>query len=234
MTQIKEITFNSKTIKVELQSDADDSVFHEIFIDREYRYLEDHIKKAKNCILDLGGHKGYFTIYGRCLNPQVPIYTFEPEERNFQELKKNLKRNHIENVVVKQLAVAGTSGNTTLFVGEDSHNQSLIPFDNAEKQRAQSTTLEEIFEKLEKRGLSRCEVMKMDVEGSEFEIIEATPSEILKKVNSIYIEYHKYLPEFNELKIKSFLESVGFRVKVFPSSLDRRMGFIYAFQPAFL
>jgi len=122
---IKEIKFNNRTIKAILNSDADESVFHEIFTERDYQKIEPQIKDARSLIVDIGAHIGLFSLYASALNPNVKILSYEPEEENFKNLKENLKQNRAQNVTAKNLAVAGEEGTTTLYISEDSHNHSL-------------------------------------------------------------------------------------------------------------
>src|SRR3989339_2249547 len=91
---MQDVRFQNSYLKLELESDADQSVFREIFLDRDYLMCEDVIKKAK-VILDIGAHIGLFSIYCRCLNNGVKIFSYEPDERNYLILKKNLDINKI-------------------------------------------------------------------------------------------------------------------------------------------
>lgn len=215
----KTITYNKIPIKIIIRSDADDSVFNEIFIEREYKDIESTIKNAETQIIDIGGHIGIFSIYTRTLNPNVPILTFEPENENYKNLKENLKFNHIKNIKTKNLAVSGKQEQTTLFLSEDSHNHSLIK--KSEKtQITQTTTLEKIIK-------THTDLIKMDCEGAEFEIIEKTPLKTLRLIKNFYIEYHTKAPK----PIIEKLQKAGFRAKTSPSHYDSSMGIIQAYRP---
>lgn len=220
----KILKFNHKNLELQLNSEADVSVFEEIFVDRDYKILDSIITKASNCILDVGAHIGLFSIYCHCLNPQVPIFAFEPEEKNFQTLKENFKKNSIRNVLAKNLAVSATEGPKTLYLSPDSHNHSLIDVTNQSK-IVQSTTLEQI---VTKHNLSKIDLLKLDCEGAEFEIIENTPLETFKVIQNIYLEYHLYQDNLNPDKILSKLQKANFKVESKPSHYDRKFGFIFA------
>lgn len=217
---MRQISFLNRKFNVEVFSDADESVIREIFEDREYLNLEPLIRTSRNSIIDIGAHKGFFVLYARVLNPYVPIYAFEPEERNFQEMKKTLLRNEIRDVFPKNSAVADKEGVADLFISEDSHNHSLITFAGSRK-RVNVTTLEKILNKI-----GKCDVVKMDCEGLEFKIIANLPDKVFEKIPVFFIEYHEYAEDMRNSDLKVKLEKNGYKVKVYPSRHDEKMGYV--------
>lgn len=212
----KSIVYNKVPIKITIRSNADDSVFNEIFTERDYKDLEPIIKNATSQIIDIGGHTGMFAIYARTLNPSVPITTYEPGQENFTTLKENLKQNHIKNVQAKNLAISDKQGQATLYLSEDSHNHSLTKKTD-KTQVTQTTTLARIIK-------TQTDLVKIDAEGAEFEIIESAPLETLRLIKTIYIEYHRSDPT----PLTQKLQKAGFRTKTAPSHYDKTMGFILA------
>ena len=224
----KELTFNKKSLVLTLLSDADNSVFNEIFTEREYSLLDPIIQKATSGIIDIGAHIGLFSIYARTLNQNVPIFAFEPEPENYKLLKENLKQNRVQGITAKSLAVSAKIGSITLNISPDSHNHSIILPSPSEKiLQVQSTTLERTLSQYF-QNQQRCDLIKMDCEGAEFEIIATTPPETFAKINAFYIEYHEYTPEMRKDSIKSTLQKHGFKTQIHQSHYDRRMGFILA------
>ena len=223
----KEFTLNKTHLTLTLNSDADDSVFNEIFTERGYSILDPIIRKATAPIIDIGAHIGLFSIYAHVLNPKVQILAFEPEPNNYKLLKENLKQNRIQNVTTKSLAVTSKAEQVTLNLSPDSHNHSIIlPSENALK--VESTTLDRIITQTSQR---KCDLVKMDCEGAEFEIIASASPETFACTQAIYIEYHEYTPEMRRDSLKSILEKHGFKTQVSQSHYDRRMGFILATRP---
>ena len=224
---MKQVKFGNRLLNVNLNSEADKSVFYEIFEARDYKILDEIMKNAKWPILDLGAHIGLFSLYASVLNPLVKILTFEPEENNFGSLKKNFKLNKINNVIAKNVAVSSKEGEVVLNLSEDSHNHSLVQVDDyfIGEKKVQCTTLEKIFEK---NRVEKCTLIKMDVEGAEFDILENLPSEIFSKIQNFYIEYHEYSSEMNPQKLIQILQKNGFKVQSKKSSYDKRFGFIFA------
>lgn len=230
MGVIKEIICNKKRLKVAVNSDADESVFGEVFVDREYRILDQILGKAVDPILDIGAHVGMFSIYARCFNSNAQIFAFEPEEKNFAAMKENLRVNGIGDVFAKNVAVTGEIGMRELNISQDSHNHSFLKVENEDGEavdglavrKVNTTTLQQIFMK---NNLARVSLAKIDCEGAEFEIFVKTPVEILQKVGAFYIEYHKY-ENNNPQILRAILEKAGFKVEMKESFYDKRFGFI--------
>ncbi len=212
-----------KEIVFKLESEADQSVFEEVFVDRDYRVIDDVIEKASGLIIDAGAHIGCFSVYASIQNPRAKILAYEPEERNFASLKENLKMNGCKNVDAKNLAIWKEEGEKELFLSEDSHNHSFFA-DGAAK-KVHCTTLDKVLNKRWKDW--RCELVKLDVEGAEFEILENLQKEVFEKVKVWCIEYHEY-GDFKSQRLVAILQKNGLKVKIFPSRYDSRMGLIIA------
>lgn len=221
----KETILNKKRIIIETNGDADESVFHEIFTERGYQDVDQEIKNAKSTILDIGAHIGAFSVYAHALNPTVKIFAFEPEERNYQLLKRNLKANNATNVMPKNIAIAAQEGQKTLHISEDSHNHSLDA--NAKNiissKKVQAASLDKIVEKL-----TKVDLVKMDCEGAEFEIMPSLSQQSFAKIDAFTIEYHEYSLGNNPKDLKQILERNKFKVQISQSKYDKRMGFIRA------
>jgi len=221
---IKRTKILNKEVSINVISDADNSVFEEIFIDRDYNIVDDKIKNAKSLIIDVGAHIGCFSIYTAILNPDVKILAFEPDENNYKLLKENLLLNHSKNVQPKNLAVAGKEEVRTLNINGDSHNHSFYNAENKISERKiQTTTIQKIL-----KNHAKVDLIKIDCEGAEFEILRNLTEEEFSKTESIYIEFHEFEERMNRSELKSILEKNGFQVRISESRYDRRFGFIFA------
>lgn len=226
----KKIVYNKKQVEITINSDADESVFSEIFAEREYKIIEPVIVAAKNPIIDIGAHVGMFSVYCAVLNPAVKIFAYEPDEDNFEAMKENLQLNNVKNVVMKNVAVGSSIGQRTLYVSRDSHNHSLLSAEasgdfSGEEKEVQVVTLERI---LEQNKLTRVSLVKMDCEGAEFEVLENLSAAAFDAVENFYVECHRYTYEMNPTKLRDIFQKNGFRVEMWSNHYDSRMGFIFA------
>ncbi|MCX6740215.1 MAG: FkbM family methyltransferase [Candidatus Parcubacteria bacterium] len=223
--QVKQLKFNNHTFKVNLRDQADASVFAEIFELREYRSAESIIKSAHFPIIDAGAHAGFFVLYCRALNAKIKIYALEPETENAQFLAKHLKSNRIHDVKIFQQALAGKSVIREFFVSEDTHNHSLIkPVKYKEKISVNSESLSEF---LTNHKLDRVSLLKLDIEGAEYEVLENLAQKDWPKLGNILLEYHD-LPEKNHQQLAELIRRNGFSLEIFPSHYDNKLGYMLA------
>jgi len=222
----KNVKIFGKTVILNMRNDGDDAIANELFLDHQYRYCDEVIRNAKDAVIDIGGHLGFFSLYASLLNPSVPIYSFEPHIGNFELLKKNLKDNRVRNVTAKNLAVSDAIGELDLLISKEDLNHSLVHAiePTNEVQKVQTITLEKIFDR---HRLGQVDLLKIDCEGAEFAILEDTPKSVYDRVSNIFLEYHDWVPGKNHQNLKKLLESRGFKVQDFPNSKMRELGFLW-------
>lgn len=164
------------------------ALLDEIFSDN-YEVIKSGIEfRPGDVILDIGANEGMFSILmSRCF-PQTRILAYEPVPTTFETFRENIKLNGCENIEPFPLGV-GKSGRmgAAFFVSKDFSGGSttLCTFNEAEqyKVNAPLTSLDNIFE-----GFSRCRLMKMDIEGMEYEALYF--SHVLSKTDYMVMEAH--------------------------------------------
>lgn len=216
-------TINKQEISVELRNDADQSVAAEIFKLREYRIAEKTIASLKLPILDVGAHAGFFSLYARALNSKVEIIALEPEPKNIQAFEDNIKNNKIKNITLVKGALAKKYETRILSVSSDSHNHKLSQGEVGHTITVQGYDVESL-KKIFPNGVG---LMKMDIEGGEYEIFENLRPEEFLQIRAIVMEYHD-LPGKKHQALDQILRENGFGVQTFPSKFDKTMGFLWA------
>ena len=193
-----------------------------IWVVKEYDYPDFKIKE-NDTIIDIGGHIGLFALYCNQFTKTGKIFSFEPIKENYDMFCENVKNNGLENIILYNLAVTKTEGNIPIYLNNDESGHSVFE-KNTKVVNVESTSLKKIFDV---NDINRCNLLKLDCEGSEYEIIESLPEEYFEKIDKIIIEYHfaeKYPILFRNLINK--LESVSFTAKIEKS--DEDMGLIFA------
>jgi FkbM family methyltransferase len=140
-------------------------------------------------VLDIGAHVGVVSLWIARQYPEVEVWAYEPIPENYERLEENLRRNDASNVIPHQLAVTG-DGRAVDIYGDLSHNSGGVSmFGNHAMPQycVSSITLAHIMAGLSKG--KRVKVLKLDVEGAEYEILRARP-ELLERVEYLCAEFH--------------------------------------------
>ncbi len=222
-----EIVFNNQKIKGIWRDEADESVWAEIFKWREYRIAEEIIKSEGAVVLDVGAHAGFFALYCLSLNGTVKIFSVEPEENNLATMKDNLKLNDsLKKVSVIPGALSLVEGECFLKVSEDNHNHHLLGNDENDEGVVKVAGFS-LLGLLKKNKVKKIDLLKMDIEGGEFDLIESWGAEEWGVISNLIFEYHETSNHKKETLLEVLRQS-GFGVQVFPSKFDKTMGIIFA------
>lgn len=211
---------------IELRDEADESVANEIFSLHEYRSAEEIIKNATHPVVDIGAHAGFFTLFARGLNAVVPIAAIEPAVENVAQLQRHLGLNKITGVTVLAGAVVGEKRGQKLVMTADNHNHYLSETQD-KKTDHRPVKLFNLADIRVSLHAERIALVKCDIEGGEYDIIDVTPEDELQKVNAFILEYHEAGSRTRKI-LETRLRECGFGVQVFPSKFEKTMGFIYA------
>ncbi|MBP7992648.1 MAG: FkbM family methyltransferase [Candidatus Magasanikbacteria bacterium] len=222
-------TINNQEIILPLRDDADESVAAEIFKLREYRIAEPVISQTTLPIFDVGAHAGFFTVYARALNPLAPIIALEPEPKNINALEQTIKHNSVQNLTIIKGALAKESGKRELALSEDSHNHKLKTNINEKKIITVNAFDFAYFKQLTPQGIG---LLKMDIEGGEYEIFPHLTAADFAHIQAIIMEYHD-LKDHKHQEIEQVLREHGFGVQTFPSKFEKTMGFLWAVNKRF-
>lgn len=213
---------DGKVFNCLIPSDCIWSVAKEILLIEEYEWLpkfELHNFKGKN-IVDAGAHVGLFSVkaspYAR------KILAIEPHPMNYSLLKLNIRRNRILNI--EPVNAALWHKKDTLFVSEgERSSRHYVSIDKkVESPSVNAITLRELLESLDVIHL-----LKLDIEGSEWELLLDARSEDMRKIEYIVGELHmKNKTRKDREKFRQKLEKEGYHVTFFqnaPYSLIKRV-----------
>ena len=163
-----------------------DLLFHEVWVEQMYTPAGFQIKD-NDTILDIGANIGVFSVFAATAAENVKVLAYEPFPDNAEWLRRNVKANKLDNIQVNEKAVAGESGKRTLEVSDAWVMHSLKEKkDNSAGMKIDCISLDEAME-----NIQACDLMKIDCEGSEYEIFYSSSADTLKKIKKIVGEYHQ-------------------------------------------
>lgn len=218
---------NGRAIIVGVKGRVGRRTFNEIFVYEEYCPDENFKIKKGYTVIDIGANIGVFSIY--CKDAKK-VYAFEPVSENVKILKENLSKNSIKNVEVIDKAVSSKNSSRKIYITEDMGSHTLIKnFQNPKEMRMVRTTSLENF--IKKNKINKVDFLKIDCEGSEFEILYSLSKEIFKRIDRISMEVHKFGKEADYNKLADFLRKMGFKIK---KTKEGIYSMIYAIKPSLL
>lgn len=223
------IELRQSGFKFKIRSALDVWSIKETFLDLFYERFGTKIGKNWT-IIDIGAGIGDFTLFSATQNPHNIVYAFEPDPGSFYLLEENIVLNQITNVHAFQLAVWSKSGELVLdtklneplqYTSHDIESQKILK----DQVIVQSVSLQDIFNSC---GIKKCQLVKIDCEGGEFEILFNTPESILQNIDRIILEYHDNVTIYNHNDLVNFLSSKGFSVKTHKNYVHSYLGYLNA------
>ena len=208
---------------------SDYHVFREIFLHDTYRL--DGETAPLDCVVDIGANVGLFAF--RCEPRARRVICYEPYRPNFDRLSTLFaERNGVE---VVRAAVGGRSGKLRLFVPDGPKHQdlpSLFPkvgdVHASRFEDVPAVTLDELFRR---HAIERCDLLKVDVEGAEYDILYGADEATLRRIRRIVCEYHPVdavTPDMHPDRLAEFLESRGFDIENCPAGRSPGLGLLFA------
>ncbi len=209
---------------------ADFHMFHRIFLRDEYR-LAGVVPGAWDCVVDLGANVGVFAL--RAARIARRVVAFEPNPRNFERLARNAAGR--PRITALRRAVAGKPGTLRLYRPEAaSRSGTYSGFRSPGSglsdayDEVPATTLDDAFAR---HGVETCALLKVDIEGGEYDALYAASDATLARVERIHGEYHDLGPERPDASgeaLGAFLARKGFAVELVPHRRKPNHGMFFA------
>lgn len=182
-----EIALDGQPLKVE--DDPEGGVAKLVWREIQHSYDLDSIPfEAGDTVLDVGAQVGLVSLYLGKKHPEINIIAYEPVPENFARLVRNLANNGVKNVTAVNKAVTGDGRQIALTVNLQSNSGGASAFTSPDAScqsvMVESVTLGDILSRHEKIKL-----LKIDVEGAEYEIFGSLNGE-LGKIQNIRGEFH--------------------------------------------
>lgn len=191
------------------KTSSDLGTIREIWVNREYNPNGFDIKNGYS-VIDIGAHKGYFSVFAGLQAKDVFVYSFEPFSNNYNFLVDNIKLNDLQNrVKVFNIGISGYKSKKRLYISKEDMGGHSIYRKGGEFVEIDCITLKDI---LRMNKIEKCDFLKLDCEGAEYEILFNTSENTLNKISKISLEYHE-VSQYNYKDLEKFLKEKGFEVK---------------------
>jgi FkbM family methyltransferase len=215
---------NGPTFSMRPVPSADWNTAVEIFLLRVYDLgPDDSVRK----VVDLGGNVGYSCLFWCWSYPHATVITFEPHPLHCDLLERHLKQNHYQDRV-KLVRAGGAPFSSTATLTDDEVGSSIV------RQIGSKPSIQvELVDFFETVGPGPIDILKMDIEGSEYAIMQDDRfGELAARVRHLIMEWHVYEPShLGSEWCRERLKGLGFQVEM-GLSRGRQYGLLKAFRSA--
>lgn len=176
-----------------------------------------HLAYTKHCtiprnglVVDVGANVGVFSLFAGRVGRLV--YSIEPASSNFSRLESNVAGSR--NIIPLHLACAAQDGRAGLSLSGEPIAFSLKTHeDQGKHEMVDVISLGTLFDRY---NISRCDFLKLDCEGSEFDIILGSEPALFKRISRIVLEYHEHLSDkYTHQDLLRRLQGLGFRATAY-------------------
>ena len=193
---------------VVLENHYDLATFWQIFVANTYG-----VRKTDLRVIDAGANSGLFTLYAATQASEVRVASVEAFPPTFERLQQTVAGNGISGrVTLVPAALHGTAGTARIDSRENTVSQfRRLTGDSGMGTQVEAITLELLMNRC---GWDSVDLLKLDIEGSEYEVVLNADPGVLGRVQRIAMEYHprydgaQYVPE----DLFSYLAKCGFRL----------------------
>jgi len=170
--------------------------FDESWVVKEVR--EVYLKpKHGEVVIDAGAHYGFYTLFAsQLVGREGSIYAFEPSSKNFRRLLTNLLLNNVKNTKASNFGLGNSESVRKLYLSSYSGRHSMLP---EISDRFEVVTVRRFDHVVEKMGLKRVDLMKVDVEGYEMEVLKGSLRTLKKHKPRLTMACYHYEGEANEI-----------------------------------
>ncbi|HEY0728922.1 MAG TPA: FkbM family methyltransferase [Pyrinomonadaceae bacterium] len=180
-------------------------MYNEIFEREIYRF---RAKTERPYIIDCGANIGLSVSYFKRLYQQSRILAFEPDEKIFEVLKRNVA----EQTDVELICRAVWTSETSLsFMSEGADGGRLSGPGDAKDEVVQTIRLRDYLQQ-------PVDLLKLDIEGAETDVLEDC-ADVLSNVECLFVEYHSFAGRPQTIhKLTTILSGAGFRLHIHPEN----------------
>lgn len=143
--------------------------------------------KGGDTFIDVGANIGYFSLLASELIKQTgSVIAFEPIPKIVDQFKDSIKFNNIKNIFVRNIAIGDQKSLQKLSTGSGGIGGSSLVKQNksgTQEKVIVSTLDEELF------NIDHIEMIKIDVEGYEYEVLLGAKNVLIKHMPKIILEF---------------------------------------------
>ncbi len=201
-------------IELEIRPGGGDRfAFYETVIRRDY-LQQGFAPLPGQTVVDIGGNIGGFAIVaGRLVGSEGRVITVEPEPQSFKQLETNLRRNKLEHVTAVQAAIGAQDGAVRIVPHDNPLLNRVEAIENQQSADDAAVPCLTLDRLLDDNRIERCDLMKIDCEGAEYEIFESMPQGTAARIDRIVMETHPNRDRRDD-QLHRRMAALGFKLRI--------------------
>jgi FkbM family methyltransferase len=192
----------------------------ELLVSDMYRGLLRKLDLPKRIVvLDIGANNGGFPLLLSAEGFEIEqLVCVELNPRTCERLSLNLSRNYTDNYSIENAALCASRRTIQFHAGNSGTSDNIYsdPLSESESVEIAGITFDDSVEKFDGRAIDLC---KIDIVGAEFELIDSSSIEKLRKCRLLMIEIH-HEPSRPRKRLIEWLAKLDF-VEVDPQPNDK-------------
>ena len=161
----------------------------EIFGLCEYTTGGFYTPRDGDVILDIGANIGLFSIWVARQAPRASVLAFEPFVENCDAMRRNLA-GWPHHITLWNAAIGATAGHGAIIDGGARSLDHHLAATGGESPTGPSVEIITLDQAIRLSGAPRADFVKIDIEGGELDVFEASDVSVLSKIIRLAIEYH--------------------------------------------
>jgi FkbM family methyltransferase len=197
----------------ELQEFYDLETLWQIYFHRVY-----DVAPSDRCIVDAGANIGLFACYAAKRAAQCRVHAIEPFPATYNRLVEHIKKNNLAGQVeCHSVALSASTEGVVGMSGAGSPSQMFHVLHEEEPGSTATVPVpaETLPAFLERVPEKKIDLFKMDIEGSEYEVLMNTPGNCLSRISRLVVEYHRPAAgaRYTTRDLIGHLEEAGFKLR---------------------
>lgn len=217
-----EVRLKATGWRFQVRSAMDIWIVKETCLDRDYLWGE--ALQPDWSVVDIGAGLGDFSVLAGKECPRGIVHAYEPFAGSFTLLEANLALNGLENVRTFPEAVAAGAGQLAI----SSHNAPPVATRFGVGPGPAAVAAVTLATVLDRLPDGRCDFMKIDCEGCEFDLLLKSSADVLARIGRLSLETHEGYTDYKTAQLATWLRQQGFAVRQRPNPVHRSLSLLFA------
>ncbi len=174
--------------------------------------------KKRDTFIDIGANLGYYTnLIGEKLSKEKgKVIAFEPVKRVYEQNLASINKNNLKNTTLYNKGCGEKNESLDISINDNCVEIASL-LDIQDKKTVSRTEKVEIIKLDDFLKNEKIDIMKIDVEGYEYEVLKGMKNIMKKYKPKIVMEFspcfYENIEEGRSLKILNFLQKFGYNIK---------------------